>query len=136
MCDILKISDDELCFFYDGQSVIECTERLRKDFPHISIIFLTKGKNGSEGFIADIHATAPAFCGMKTIDTTGAGDTFFGCCLARILELGKRPPDEKWLIETLRFAAAAAALITTKNGALGVMPNRSEIDALIASCDK
>jgi fructokinase len=94
-------------------------------------MFVTKGKGGSECFFGDVHAAAPSLLNDKTIDTTGAGDTFFGCCLADILELGLKDFDEESLTEILIFANAAASLVTTRKGALRAMPNYAEILALI-----
>ena len=67
----------------------------------------------------------------NTIETTGAGDTFFGGVLHFILSHGWHPYTETELHEMLTFANAAAALITTRKGALRVMPERSEIEALL-----
>ena len=68
---------------------------------------------------------------MDTIETTGAGDTFCACVLHYILEHGFRNYDEAELTEMLTFANAAAALVTTRKGALAVMPEKEEVDALI-----
>ena len=132
-CDILKIAEEELAFLYGNETIADGAARLRSDFPNIRIVFATKGKNGSECFWRDIHAAAPSFPEVKTIDTTGAGDTFFGCCLADILELGLNDFDENVLEKILLFANAAASLVTTRKGALRVMPERGEILTLAAS---
>ena len=68
---------------------------------------------------------------VKTIETTGAGDTFFGSVLNYILEKGLENLTEENLTEMLDFANAAAALITTRKGALKVMPSLEEIKDLI-----
>ena len=67
-----------------------------------------------------------------TIDTTGAGDTFMGCVLSNVLEHGLTL-SEAQLKQMLMFANAAAALITTRKGALRVMPAKDEILHLIKS---
>ena len=69
---------------------------------------------------------------MNTIETTGAGDTFFGSVLHHILEKGFRPYTKEELDEMLRFANAAAALVTTRRGALRVMPSMDEIAEVLA----
>ena len=69
---------------------------------------------------------------LHTIETTGAGDTFFGSVLHYILTLGFRPYTKEELDEMLRFANAAAALVTTRRGALRVMPSQEEIAAVLA----
>ncbi len=68
----------------------------------------------------------------NTIETTGAGDTFTGCILDTVLEKGLEELTKEDLRQMLRFANAAAALITTKKGALKVMPEKVEIEQLLS----
>lgn len=77
------------------------------------------------------RAQAAPFLQEHTIETTGAGDTFCACVLHYVLEQGFREYSEEELKEMLTFANAAASLITTKKGALRVMPEKGEIDYLI-----
>ena len=69
----------------------------------------------------------------NTIETTGAGDTFCASSLNYVLEHGLDHLTEENLKELLTFANAAASLITTKKGALKVMPEKEEVLAFIAS---
>ncbi len=68
---------------------------------------------------------------VKTVETTGAGDTFCGCVLGEILRRGFKDFSNIELTEILHFANAAAALITTKKGALRVMPKLGDINKLL-----
>ena len=67
----------------------------------------------------------------QTIETTGAGDTFCGCMLNFILENGIHGRTEKEVSGMLEFANAAASIITTRKGALRVMPKRKEIEEVL-----
>ena len=67
----------------------------------------------------------------NTIETTGAGDAFCGCVLHYICEHGLYGLNEENLTEMLRFANAAASMITTRKGALRVMPSQEEIQHLL-----
>ena len=67
----------------------------------------------------------------NTIETTGAGDTFGGSCLHFVLKYGLDNLDEEKLLEMLSFANGAASLITTRKGALKVMPEVDEVKKLI-----
>ena len=67
-----------------------------------------------------------------TIETTGAGDTFGGCCLHYVLKYGLDNLDEAKLKEMLTFANAAASIVTTRKGALRVMPEVEEVEKFIA----
>jgi fructokinase len=131
VCDILKISDEEAEFLTDCKDTRLAAERLRSLYPNIRMLFITKGKSGSEGYWGDVYAEQPAFTSADTIDTTGAGDTFLGCCLSLVLDLDIDEPDAGALIDMLIYANAAASLVTTKQGALRSMPERGSIEKLI-----
>ena len=72
----------------------------------------------------------PAFLQEKTIETTGAGDTFGACVISTVLEKGLDMSEED-LRKMLTFANAAASIVTTKKGALRVMPAVSEVEAFL-----
>ena len=84
---------------------------------------------GKDGAVAYENGTIEFIPAMKVdaIETTGAGDTFCGCVLHYICEHGMEGLDENKLKEMLTFANAAASVITTRKGALRVMPTRDEI---------
>ena len=71
------------------------------------------------------------FVREDTVETTGAGDTFMACVLNVVLEKGLETLTEKDLFAMLRFANAASSIITTRKGALKVMPTRQEINEII-----
>lgn len=129
-CDILKISDNEIQWLSGKEDYDEGIAWLRSRFD-IPLIFLTLGKDGSRAYCGDVRTEQPGFK-LNTIETTGAGDTFFGSVLHHILTKGFRPYTKEELDEMLRFANAAAAIVTTRRGALRVMPSREEIEAVLA----
>ena len=90
------------------------------------------GKRGSKAYYQNISTECPTFLEVKTIETTGAGDTFMACVLDAVLRVGLDSFDEQSLHEMLEFANAASSIITTRKGALKVMPEKSEILKLIA----
>ena len=129
-CQILKISDNEIQWLSGREDYDEGIAWLRSQF-NIPLILLSLGKEGSRAYCGDVRVEVPAHIMPNTIETTGAGDTFFGGVLHYILEHGWHPYSEAELKEMLDFANAGAALITTRKGALRVMPERSEIEALL-----
>lgn len=128
-CDILKISDNELEFMAGTTDYDEGVRMLREKYD-IKIIFVTLGKDGSYAYYKDMKVGAPPFMNVKTIEKTGAGDTFGGCALNYLLEHDIDELTEENLMELVVFANAGASLITTKKGALKVMPTREEIEEL------
>ena len=131
-CDILKISDNELEFMTGTKDYGKGIEILRGQYP-IPLIFLTLGKEGSRAYYGDIVVEEKPFLQENTIETTGAGDTFTGCALGYILEHGLDGLTQDNLRELLVFANAGASMITTRKGALKVMPEREEIEGVIRS---
>lgn len=129
-CDVLKISDNELVWF-TGQTDLKAGIAKLKARYHIPLILLSMGRDGSRAYYGDGYAEACAFLQKNTVDTTGAGDTFMGCCLHYILENGITQLTEEQLCEMLTFANAAASIITTRKGALKAMPTKEEISVLL-----
>ena len=127
-CDILKISDNEIQFVSGKEDYDEGIKYLQDKY-QIPLILLTMGKEGSRAYYKGMRVERSGFS-VKTIETTGAGDTFGGSVLNYILEHDFYNLTEEDLGELLSFANAGAALITTKRGALRVMPEKEEIEAL------
>jgi len=130
-CDVLKISDNEIQWFTGREDFDEGIKLLQNTY-NIPLILLSMGRDGSRAYYGDVMAEAKPFIHENTIETTGAGDTFCACVLNYILDNGLDDLDEDKLTEMLTFANAAASIITTRKGALKVMPERSEVETLIA----
>lgn len=130
-CDVLKIADEELSFVTDCGTIEEGVAFLRREFPQIKLILVTMGKAGSWAFQGEEAVMAEPFLNPDTIETTGAGDTFCACILNYVLEHGLEQMGREGLLEMLTFANAASSIITTRRGALKVMPERAEVEAFI-----
>lgn len=125
-CNVLKISDNEIQWL-TGKEDYDAGILLLMERYHIPLILLSMGKNGSRAYTNRFRVEKPAFVTEDTIETTGAGDVFCACILHYILEHGWHEYNEKELGEMLEFANAAASIITTRKGALRVMPKLEEI---------
>ncbi|CAK9146007.1 unnamed protein product [Ilex paraguariensis] len=102
--DFIKVSDDEVAFLTG------------KDPENEEASF--KGK--VDGFA------------VKTVDTTGAGDSFVGALLVSVAKDPSIFQDEGKLKDVLTFANACGALCTTQKGAIPALPTPSDAHALIA----
>lgn len=131
MCDILKISDNEIQFVSGKEDYDEGIAYLQEKY-NIPLILLTMGKDGSRAYYKGMRVERPGFS-VKTIETTGAGDTFGGSSLTYLLEHDFDSLTEEQLGEMLTFANAAAAIVTTKKGAIKAMPKREEVLELTES---
>lgn len=101
--------------------------KLLKQFPNIKLLTVSLGKEGSLAFVGDGAAYSEAYLRPDTIETTGAGDAFCGCVLHYVLEQGLYEYSKAELEKMISFANVAAALVTTRKGALKVMPDINEI---------
>ena len=133
LCDMLKISGEEKDFLFGEMDEDLVGEKLNNEYG-IPFAVITKGKEGCTAFVQGRRFDSPAY-DVKTIDTTGAGDSFWAGIMLTLLEKDKRPEEltDGEMTEMLRFANALGSLVTTKRGAIAAIPERNEIDALIAS---
>lgn len=128
-CDILKISDNEIQFVSGKEDYDEGIRYLQETY-QIPLILLTMGKDGSRAYYKGMRVERAGFQ-CRTIETTGAGDTFCGSSLNYILEHDFDNLTEEQLGEMLTFANAAAAIVTTRKGAIRAMPEKEEVEKLI-----
>ena len=129
-CDILKISDNEIQWLTGEEDYTDGVNWILERY-EIPLILVSMGKEGSRAYYKGEMIEAGPFLQKNTIETTGAGDTFGGCVLHGILQHGLEDLTKEHLMEMLRFANAAAALITTRKGALRVMPSVEEINEVL-----
>lgn len=85
-------------------------------------VLITKGAEGATLHSADEAIFQPGFQ-VDAVDTTGAGDTYLGAFMARFVN-GPAAP-------ALRFAAGAAALQVTRQGAAPAIPTAAEVETFL-----
>ena len=129
--DVVKIADNELEFLTGETDFDRGAALLRAQFPNIRLLNVTAGADGSYSYWKHLRVFQPSFRLGGTIETTGAGDTFCACVLHYVLNHGLDPLTEAELREMLRYANAAAYLVTTKKGAIRSMPDPSDVDAIL-----
>jgi len=132
VCDILKISDDELIFLTGINDLDQAVKKLIATYD-IKLLTISLGKDGSKVFYNGAEVFEKGFLHKTTIDTTGAGDTFCGSILYHVLEKGLDNLKESDLGNMLRISNAASSLVTTKRGALKCMPTKKEVETFLIS---
>ena len=130
-CDVLKISDNEVEFLFDTTDYDKGAALIEEKY-HIPLVLITMGKDGSRAYYKGRRVECAPFRQEHTIETTGAGDTFCASILNYVLDHGLEDLSDENLMEMLTFANAGASLITTRKGALRVMPTREEVEEFIA----
>ena len=121
-CDVLKISDNEVEFLTGTADYEEGLNGILK-MTTAKVVFMTLGPNGSIGYTQSSGMVRAE--GVKVdsvVDTTGAGDTFMGSALNKLLEraldLNISSEDMKSI---LTYANLNASKITQVKGALKAM---------------
>lgn len=87
-------------------------------------VAVTVGGDGAVAAAPIRTVDVPAF-GVPVVDTVGAGDAFCAALAVRMAEGAE-------FAEAVRFACAAGALACTQPGAAATMPQRRDVEALIA----
>ena len=128
--DLIKISEEEAALitgFSDpkqaGLQLIELG---------IPIAAITLGAKGTHVFTAEGDKLVPTFP-VTPVDTTGAGDAFWGGFLCALLESGT-PVPQVTLAQAEAFTTfgnAVAALCIQKRGGIPAMPTRLEVNVFL-----
>ncbi|XP_002533363.2 fructokinase-2 [Ricinus communis] len=127
--DIIKVSDVELEFL-TGSDKIDDESALSLWHPNLKLLLVTLGENGCRYYTKNFHGSVDAFH-VKTVDTTGAGDSFVGALLCKIVDDLSVLEEEPRLREVLRFANACGAITTTKKGAIPALPTEADVLSLM-----
>jgi fructokinase len=134
-CDIVKVSEEELNFLTGMDHIDSAMLKLMKQYNTLKLLVVTMGSRGCKATCGQNILPEAGF-NVKTIDTVGAGDTFWGAFLYQVISkhLNIIYPNEKLLSEALRFSNAAGALSTIKHGAIHAMPALDDILNLTKQC--
>ncbi|CAM3040304.1 carbohydrate kinase [Paenibacillus sediminis] len=125
---IVKISDEELTFITGIEDEKEAIASLFVgDVQHV---VYTRGAEGAAWFTKEFEVSVPGNL-VDAEDTTGAGDSFIGALLFQLHLLTdvQQQISRERAEELLTFANAAAAITTTRPGAIPSLPTFSEVVA-------
>ena len=130
--DVVKIGADEITFL-TGLGLEEAIAKTLREHD-IRILLVTDGPNGAKLYANGLVYHCPGYK-VKAVDTTGAGDSFFGAFLGMLLLKGidqsTLANQENPYQEMLEFACKAGAYTTTKYGAIQAMGNQEEIERTV-----
>lgn len=127
LADYVKLSDEEAMLVGGQESPEKAALTLMVKYG-FTFMAVTLGPKGCLGLSSSARVSQPTY-DVETLDTTGAGDAFWGAVLHQLLELEAAPIDEKALKELLCFGNAAGSLVTTAHGAIAPQPTEKEIRA-------
>lgn len=123
-CDIIKFSEDEVALFTE-----EYVASLKN-----KIICVSLGGAGSRLIFGGKHYDVKSIK-VKPVDTTGAGDAFFGGFLSRFDALSENEITADKLCDILKFANVCGALNTLGRGAIDFLPDRETVENRLKEID-
>lgn len=133
--DWLKISDEELVFITGQEDPERGSAMILERYPNVKLICITLGGEGcyyrSHGPAGTHHGHVPSYC-IDVVDSTGAGDGFWGGMLAALLRSGMEATecwDREALERCVRIANVTGALACTQKGGIPSMPSLAEAEA-------
>lgn len=113
--DILKMSADEIMDYTQTDNLEEAVSALK----FAGLLLITLGAEGSM-FVLDGISAKVETVKVTPVDTTGAGDAFYGAALALIDSIGYENLNEKNLKEILKQANVKGAKATLHKGAVSL----------------
>ena len=126
LCHVLKLAEEELALLAGTEDPEGGSLALYEAY-QIPLIVITLGEGGCYYRLGGHTGQVPALR-VQVADTNGAGDTFLGALLSRlVLAGGLEALTVKDLEEHLAFANRAAALTCTRPGAIPAMPTLDEV---------
>jgi sugar/nucleoside kinase (ribokinase family) len=127
---VLKLSLDDAVHLWGTTTAAEVLERVRSYSPRVVVV--TDGSRGVyrldpvSGAIDQISVFP-----VEAIDPTGAGDAFTAALVSRLAANGWELPSD----DDIRFAMAAGALATTRQGAMSALPTRDDLQGFLETLD-
>lgn len=130
--DVFKLSEEEGEFLFGETDPLKICRRVEAEFAPAMVV-VTQAAQGCTCSIKGNVWSARAY-DVNTIDTTGAGDCFFGGLLYCLLQSGKRPEQltGEEVAYMLDFSNATGSLATAKKGAIPAIPTIAEIEECMA----
>ena len=130
--DVIKVGEDELEFI-TGLTGKDAVNAMFKG--NLKILLVTCGGKGAKLYLADNRFVECGGYKVKTVDTTGAGDSFFGAFIAELLDRGATPENlltgsfaYKYMLD---FACKCGAYTTMHFGAISAMGNKENVDKVV-----
>ena len=131
LADIVKVSEEEAQLLTGQKDLAQAAAVLKTFGPRV--IFVTGGEAGCLCCGERAQVCVPGFR-VEAIDTTGAGDTFQGVMLYQLQNYSLdeiAALDAAQMTRCATVANGAAAITTTKLGAISAMPNKAELNAFL-----
>lgn len=130
LVDVMKVSDEESLLLTGEKEYPGAVQKLLEMGP--KLIALTLGENGVMIATKNQKEVIAGFS-VNAVDTTGAGDSFWGGFLSKYLSYGKRIEELDWeeIHECAVVGNAVAALCVKKRGGIPAIPDKFEVGTFL-----
>ena len=130
--DILKVSDEEATLLTGESDYNLAADKLLQAGP--KIVAVTLGKDGVLVKKESEHAIVPGF-EVEAVDTTGAGDSFWGGFVGSLIASGKSIGELTLedLSEFARYGNATASICVQRRGGIPAIPDSDEVRSVLKS---
>lgn len=128
LADLIKISEEELSFVGGEKEIFNFMKKYS-----VAVLVLTKGGDGASIYYNDTVTDIPAMK-AEVIDTTGAGDAYWGGFLSSLLEQGVKSVSDlsgEKLFKAGKYGAVSGALCIGKHGGIPALPYKEEITKVL-----
>lgn len=128
--DIVKVSEDELKFLTDCEHIEQAVTKLWN--AHLKLVIVTKGEQGATLYLKNQKCFSHLGFPVQAVDTTGAGDSFFGGFISELLRNNFKKDELLNLNyeDILSFACKCGAFTTTGYGAIPAMGNKKQVESV------
>lgn len=125
--DVMKLSDEETALLTEYEAPEEAAAALVAG--GIPLVVVTLGAHGAYVRTREGGETVPGFA-SRVVDTTGAGDSFWGGFLYKLSRSGKKPAEVSLqeAVEFALFANAVASLCVEGRGGIPAMPGIEPVE--------
>ena len=133
--DMMKVSEEELVLLTEMEDYHQAAAQILAWGPKLLAVTL-----GSEGVLIAMAQEQEKIAGFKVqvVDTTGAGDSFWGGLLSEYLRKSKNLQELTWdeVKSCAIYGNATAALCVQKRGGIPAVPQKGEVELFIKTRDK
>lgn len=130
MVDVMKVSDEESLLLTGESDYESAADVLLSMGPQLVAITL-----GADGVLIATKEDKKVVSGYQvdTVDTTGAGDSFWGGFLSGFLTLNKNLDELSWdeICACAQQGNAVAALCVQKRGGIPAIPMKEEVEKML-----
>ncbi len=127
--DLMKISEEEVDMIGGRENIHKIMEE-----NHIAVVVETLGAQGAECFFEGTSFLVKGRKAKQIVDTTGAGDAFWGGFLSRLLIKGADRAElftRECLEDAMEYGNVGGSLCIQSKGAIASLPTRAEIEGYL-----